>query len=273
MKLMEMKKSENSFRKKASEPSPAEALISGDLCYPLKTIKSIIGLETGNPYGDFNLTLHWEALIPKVRQVITGIKGTSIFNDFYLGGGTGLAFQIGHRLSVDIDLFSGENLLISQDRYRLFEMLSKEGLTKVVSEEDGTLKLDFQEVILSFFHYPYPLVTSLVEAEGLKIASLPDIGLMKIAAIIGRGTKKDFVDLYFVTKEGSSLEELLRLGTKKFSHVRDFKAQSLKALVYFEDAETQRLPKTLRFVAWKEVKRYFKDEVSKLIKKELCLGL
>lgn len=105
-----------------------------------------------------------------------------------------------------------------------------------------------------------PLVPILGE---LQAASPEDIGLMKIAAIIGRGSKRDFIDLYFMTRT-LLMERLLEMGAAKFPQVRDFAVQAARALVYFEDAEGQRMPKMLRPVTWKAVKGHFVREVRRL---------
>jgi len=86
---------------------------------------------------------------------------------------------------------------------------------------------------------------------------------MKVAAIIGRGTKRDFVDLFFVTKE-LPLERLLELGATKFPQARDLPLQALKALAYFADADRDPPLRTLVEVDWEEVKHHFEAQVVSL---------
>ncbi len=117
----------------------------------------------------------------------------------YLAGGTGLALQIGHRVSVDFDWFSGTHPLMGADRIRLLAALrasvpAGEDVS-VVREEDGTLAVRVAGVDVSFFTYPYPVLAPPSVLLGLPLASLADIAAMKLSAIIGRGSRKDFIDL------------------------------------------------------------------------------
>ena len=106
----------------------------------------------------------------------------------------------------------------------------------------------------------------------VKIASLEDIALMKIAAIIGRGSKKDFIDTYFILKNGIGLSKLLKLSHKKFSHVRDVSIQALQALVYFDDAEAEPMPKMSLPIKWETVKSFFIKEITKFSQKALGIN-
>ena len=135
---------------------------------------------------------------------------------------------------------------------------------KVALEKDGTLIVALRGVTTSLFHYHYPPVRSTMSLAGhLRLASLEDIGLMKVAAIIGRGTKRDFVDLFFVSKE-VPLERLLELGATKFPHARDLPLQALKAIAYFADADRDPALRTLLEVNWEEVKHYFEGQALSL---------
>lgn len=88
---------------------------------------------------------------------------------------------------------------------------------------------------------------------------------MKIAAISDRGTKRDFIDLYFIIKMEKvlSLDEILRLYDKKFGLLKQNKIHILKSLCYFDDAEQEPMPKMLKDVSWKEVKKFFEEEIKK----------
>jgi len=213
------------------------------------------------------VTIHWEVLPEEARQVLKLLAGQPWVPDFYLAGGTGLALQIGHRISVDLDLFSASDSLSFESRSRIVSSLegaAGQGRFTVDQEKEGTLDVRLHGIGISLFHYTYPLVAPLVPIlGGLKAASLEDIGLMKIAGIIGRGSKRDFLDLYFVGRS-IPLKQLLELGATKFPHVRDFAPQAARALVYFEDAEGQRMPKMLQPVTWEEVKRYFLQEIGQM---------
>ncbi|HAL61471.1 MAG TPA: hypothetical protein DCP08_03580 [Chloroflexi bacterium] len=211
--------------------------------------------------------LHWEAVPEVARDILALLGQTALAEQFYLAGGTGLALLLGHRISADLDLFSRENTLSSSERRELLRALAEfwpGDALKVALEKDGTLIIALQGVTTSLFHYQYPLVSPTMSLAGnLSLASLEDIGLMKVAAIIGRGTKRDFVDLFFVTKE-VPLERLLELGATKFPQARDLPLQALKAMAYFADADRDPALRTLVEVDWEEVKHHFEAQAVSL---------
>lgn len=213
------------------------------------------------------MDVYWEVLPEKVRMSVEFLAEQPWAGEFYLAGGTGVALQLGHRTSLDLDLFSEANRLTFEERQHLMMALkayAKTGSFQVALETEGTLTLILQETSVSFFHYPYLLVSPLIPLIGrLHMATLEDIGLMKIAAIIGRGRKRDFVDLYFITRQ-VPLARLMELGAAKFPHVRDFAAQAARALVYFADADKERMLRMRKRVTWQMVKRYFEGEVRRL---------
>jgi len=208
--------------------------------------------------------IYIDALPPKSQTVFEGLRNKAFWKEFYLAGGTGLALQIAHRISVDFDLFSFQNSLLSLDREKLLRVLKGVGRIEIELSQDGTLQLFLNRVPISFFHYPFILISSTRNVGKMRIASVQDIGLMKIAALIGRGSRRDFLDLYFIVRENISLDRLFRLSEMKFTEIRDFPMQAMRALVYFEDAEKERMPKMLKPSSWKNVKEYFVREVGNL---------
>ena len=164
---------------------------------------------------------------------ISILENLSNFRDmFYLAGGTGLALVLGHRDSVDFDFFTKESF----DENRLIEKISNvfEGHNvKVVQLEKGTVTVLIDDNIkISFFNYKYNLVSNLIETEFFNIASILDIACMKLSAICSRSTNKDYVDLYFILKE-NSLKDLLLKSEIKFENID--RNVILKSLVFFED--------------------------------------
>ncbi len=206
--------------------------------------------------------------LPEVStKVILKLAKLPIWNDFYLAGDSGLALQINHRISVDFDLFSYNNRLTDIEREKLKKIFSGSESITIRTSKDWTLEVVLNGVLISFFYYDYPLVEPLLKFNSIKIASLSDIGLMKLASIVGRGSKKDFIDIYFILKEHTSLEQLLILSKEKFKEVPSFDIQALQALVYFEDAELERTPKMIREVNWGEVKDFIRKQVRTLSNK------
>jgi Nucleotidyl transferase AbiEii toxin, Type IV TA system len=122
---------------------------------------------------------------------ITAIPQLSAFN---LAGGTSLALQIGHRLSVDLDFF-GHRPFQTQE---ILDLLQPIGQVRMMSQSRNILVLNVEGVKVDFVNYRYPLITEVIHTEGLRLLDLPDIAAMKLAAIAGRGRKRDFIDIYFL---------------------------------------------------------------------------
>jgi hypothetical protein len=94
---------------------------------------------------------------------------------------------------------------------------------------------------------------------------MQDISAMKLSAVTGRGSKKDFIDLFFVCRL-HSIDEIFKWATKKFPEHPNFVVQAAKALVYFEDAEKEPMPKMLKSADWKVIKSFFEKEIPKLFR-------
>jgi len=105
----------------------------------------------------------------------------------------------------------------------------------------------------------------------INVADIKDIAVMKIAAIADRGTKRDFIDLYFIFNETKiiTLEESLKLYDRKFKALPQNKIHIFKSLVYFEDADRDKSPKMIKLVSWPKVKEFFINEQKRLAKKLL----
>jgi len=195
-----------------------------------------------------------------VRRLAPVLRG-----GFYLAGGTALGLRLGHRKSLDLDFFSHDRTLDRADRAALFGSLKASGAAEALEEKDGTMHLRLEDTEVSLFHYPYRLLERVSEWNGLEIASIEDIAAMKLGAAAGRGLRKDFIDLYFVCRNRTVAEAICWAG-KKFPDHPNFSAQAAKALVYFEDAEKDPMPRMLKPVKWGEIKSFFKKEVPKLFR-------
>lgn len=174
----------------------------------------------------------YEAVPQRLRALLERLAATDIPKRFYLAGGTGLALLVGHRRSVDLDFFSRTNRLGFEERRGLVSQVRRLAGWTLTAAKEGTVHGRLSGVRVSFFWYPEPLVKPLIRRGRLRIASLEDIGLMKVGAIIGRGSRKDFVDLYTICQQ-VPLPRLLALGEKKFRDSHDFTLQALKALAFF----------------------------------------
>lgn len=181
---------------------------------------------------------------------------------FYLAGGTSLALHLGHRDSIDFDFFTEEDINTKE----LFEKLRKifeEHILLKIQEENNTLTVLIDELVkISFFTHKYKLIDKTISDENLTYASIADIGCMKLSAITGRASNKDYIDLYFILKF-ISLSDLLDKAHEKYPQLD--RNLILKSLVYFEDIMQEKIMfKNYNDIAFEEVKKRLKSEVKKL---------
>ena len=172
------------------------------------------------------------------------------FSKLRLVGGTALALQIGHRISVDLDLF-GE---IEFDN----QVLKDFNNVHIIKKSKNINIYSIDDVKVDIVNYAYPWLDSELNIENIRLASLKDIAAMKIAAVTGRGSKKDFVDLFFLLKE-FSFSEIINFYKQKYSDASIYLA--LKSLVYFDDADNDPPLNMLIDIPWQSVKDRIKKEV------------
>jgi predicted nucleotidyltransferase component of viral defense system len=178
---------------------------------------------------------------------------------FYLVGGTSLALQLGHRVSIDLDLFTTEPF----DKSELMDLLNAH-FEDVSLESEGPSMLitNINQVKVDFVKMGYPILFPPLEIEGVRMLNIQDIAPMKLKAIAQRGSKKDFYDIYFLL-DLLPLPEMLRLFSEKFKQQEIFHV--IKSLAYFEDAEQYADPKVFDAkVTWKKVKNRVFKEVQRL---------
>lgn len=209
--------------------------------------------------------IYEQAVTPAARRALEVLGPLPVLRDFYLAGGTGLALQEGHRVSVDLDFFSARNALDFASREAVKGAIRAQCPLRVREEKDGTLHLDLEETAVSFFRYSYPLLKRTVGWRGVRIARPEDIGLMKLAAVAGRGSKKDFLDLYVICRR-LPLSKLFTSAGRKFRDSKDFALEAARALVYFDDADREPTPKVLKPVDWPAVKEYFRRETPRAVR-------
>jgi len=177
---------------------------------------------------------------------------------FYMAGGTGCALHLGHRLSHDFDFFAPRKFGLTP----IQNSLRNQGKFVLDYSEANTLVGRFDRTKISFFHYPYPLLEKTIEIGGVRIASLIDIGCMKIDAISSRGTKRDFMDLFFILRGlGLELRSFFEYFTRKYGSDGFNRHHVLKSLVYFEDADKDPEPDMLVDYSWADIKSYFRKGV------------
>jgi len=200
-----------------------------------------------------------QVISKKTRANLEILTRTGILKDFYLAGGTGLALQLKHRLSLDLDFFTPKSIVVKD----LIQKLKKIGKLAVEKEAEQTLVCTFKGTRLSFMRYEYPCLFGLKKTNRLKVADLRDIGCMKIDAVSSRGTKRDFIDLYFILQK-ITLARTLNFYDKKYKKLSSNLVHIKKSLVYFQDAEKDPMPKMFFPVPWEKVKDFFRKKVKKL---------
>jgi hypothetical protein len=215
-----------------------------------------------------------DSLTPTSRQLATALAARPWAADFYLAGSAALALHLGHRPVVGLDLMGGTARLTSPERRDLLaDLLEIDCGIEVETARDGYLSVrSASGVPVRFFHYPYPLVDPPGEALGLAVASPIDLGLMKLAAIVSRGTRRDFLDLHLLCRH-LPLDEILARAGEKFGHVRDFPLQALKGLADLDSAPEEPLPALTTGVSWEEVAAWTRSEVRRSTRTRMGLSL
>lgn len=176
--------------------------------------------------------MHKEALTSNAAKIFPLLRQ---FSGFYLAGGTALALQIGHRVSVDFDLFSDEAIPKSQLK-KTEEVFSSQSVESLVNNADELTAL-VDGVKVTFLHYPFPPQLSIAEVEGMPMLSPAEIAVTKAYTIGRRGEYKDYVDLYFCIKDDHiTLADIIRLARKKYAE-RFSSRLFLEQLTYWNDVE------------------------------------
>jgi hypothetical protein len=199
--------------------------------------------------------LHYSAVESATLELLKNLLKIKPLENLRLVGGTCLALRIGHRKSIDLDFFGKIDLLeLETGSYlRHFEEVN---LLKKTSNIHVYM---INAIKVDIVNYQYPWVEKVHLIDGIPLAGFPDIGAMKLAAITGRGTKKDFIDLYFLLKK-YSLAELVNFYLSKYHDGSIFLV--IKSLTYFEDADKEIAPEMFQKVEWSKVKESINQSVN-----------
>ena len=198
--------------------------------------------------------LHYETIIPETQSLLEKLSALPVLDDARLVGGTALALQLGHRTSVDLDFFGR----INADSEELRDILREVGRVEVASVSKNINIFWVNGIKVDMVNYPYPWLDLPIVEDGVRLASLNDIAAMKISAIVNRGTKKDFIDLYTLLQH-FALDEILDMYSRKYSDGSLFIV--MKSLTYFDDAETDPMPNVLNDTTWETVKDFLRKVV------------
>lgn len=180
--------------------------------------------------------MHVEALTDESLELLPAF---SHFTKFYLAGGTALALQIGHRVSVDFDFFSEEKL--PEDLLQRVKRAFTKTSLVVTYRSPEQLNVVLGNVQTTFLCYPYTVIDSPIVFKDIRIATIREIAAMKAYSIGRRLSYKDYVDWYFMLKEQHiRLNDVLTFAQKKFGN--DFNDRLfLGQLVSMEDVPEQKI--------------------------------
>ena len=203
--------------------------------------------------------LFFETIAPSTLSLLKRLQALDHLAETRLVGGTALALQLGHRISVDLDIFGKWDYA--------------EGLTEIfsavgdVEKESGT-----PNGKMSFFYIDgvkvdcvaydmYKWLESPVVEDGVRLAGIKDIAAMKVNAITNRGTRKDFVDMARLLDD-YSISDIFGWYREKYPLANP--ALAMRSLSYFADAETMPMPKMLIQFDWEAAKDRIRSAVRSL---------
>lgn len=203
--------------------------------------------------------MHLEAITLKQKRIFEKLDK---FPEFYLVGGTALALQIGHRFSVDFDMFWKKD--IPKDILDKVRRIFHGSKIKVVREHSEQLSIIVDDIKIDFVKYPFPPLFKLIRYQGINLVNVREIALMKAYAIGRRPIFKDYVDLYYILEEGHiTLGEIIKLGQKKYKD--EFNPRLfLEQLIFLKDVLEMKIKFLKKSVDKQKMEKFFRQEVAKI---------
>jgi Nucleotidyl transferase AbiEii toxin, Type IV TA system len=202
--------------------------------------------------------LQYTAVDTTTLELLKNLMIEPAFYGLRLAGGTALALNIGHRRSVDIDLFGSMEI----DRLTISQKLSGLGKATLLNQTENIHVYLVNGIKVDLVNYPYPWLENVVTTDGIRLAGTKDIAAMKLAAVTGRGTRKDFIDLYYLLKQ-YTLREMLSFYEQKYPDGSSFLV--LKSLTYFDDANHDQSPLMLLPINWDTIKKTITSAVDEFL--------
>ena len=186
--------------------------------------------------------MHKNGITPELWDTLYIIQNDPLFKSFYLVGGTALSLQIGHRLSLDIDLFTNDDF----DKPAIIQfMMDTFGQhTKIKNNQGSILQIVTENILnVDFVKYPYKLLDPIIETDGIRLIGKNDISAMKISAIGQRGYEaKDYIDIYYLLQEMPFAKMIENFKAKyETDDIQHYK----RSLIFFDDVSPN---------SWKSVK-------------------
>ena len=193
--------------------------------------------------------LYEKAVEPTTLELLKRICSLPGLRNFALIGETNLALRLGHRKSIDLDFFC--NTLFSESELEQIIFKTFSG-SQIVHADYQTRQYFIKKVKVEFIGFRYPLLNDIETINEIRLFSFEDTIAAKLSAVLGRGAKKDFYDIYEILKK-YTLSTILDHFRKKFNQENVFPL--LKSLNYFDDAENEPNPISLKNISWEEVKK------------------
>ena len=205
-----------------------------------------------------------EKVLPKHSlELLTKLEAdpSELLRGWILAGGTGLAFRFGHRISEDLDFFRTD----MKDVRALHAVLAQHGTYETLQEDIHTLTVIIHKTKLTFSNVRDPFLFPPTPHRFFAVADTRDIALMKLAAISGRGSRKDFIDLHMILRDRPTLKEYFEWLPRKYGASRINVYHIAKSLTYFDDAESEPMPRMLVPFKWNDCKKFFVREAHAVI--------
>jgi hypothetical protein len=200
--------------------------------------------------------LHKDPFIiaPETIKLVQQLQAIPGLKDFHLAGGTAIALQLGHRNSIDIELFTKDEF----EATYIINLLQAEFTITATLARKGTLPAVVNNIKTDFIRHNYPLIKFPVKEEGISLLSKEDIAAMKFHAIIQSGKRlKDFIDIYFLLQH-FSMKQMVEFFTFKYTYSNPMIA--IKAINFFDDIdEIMDPPKMLKPLPLKKITARIKE--------------
>jgi hypothetical protein len=206
--------------------------------------------------------LHLETVEPRTFSLLKKLQALPELKEFSLVGGTALSLRYGHRISVDLDLF-GNTQLDKEPVINILEKTFGQDFTYTFNKLDWAIFCFIQNIKVDIIRYNHPIIAPIETIEGINLYSKEDIIAMKLNAVLGRGMKKDFWDIYELLHH-FTLEQMIDFHFLKFP--KQMLAISIpEALCYFNDADESEDPISLKGQTWNHVKLFIREKVSEYL--------
>ncbi len=204
--------------------------------------------------------LYTQTVEPLTLGLLKRLMADGALGQFNLVGGTALSLQIGHRKSIDLDLFTQSDF----EADTVLKHLVEAGYEPQVKHlQKQTLIAEIQGVKVDFIRFRYAFAYDVLVIDGIRMADIKDISCMKVDAIMGRGRKKDFFDLYFLLQH-FTLTDIMSRYSQMFRHSTLFHVY--KSLTWFDDADLDGAIDVMdKKITWEKVKKTIVKAVEKAI--------